>query len=48
MVADYSAVEARGVMWLADDEEALEMVKHRETAFFHAKSLWDTVQGDVA
>ena len=31
-----------------DDEEALEMVKHRETAFFHAKSLWDTVQGDAA
>ena len=30
-----------------DDEEALEQAKLRETAFFHAKSFWDAVQGDA-
>ncbi|MEO0669272.1 MAG: ATP12 family protein [Pseudomonadota bacterium] len=31
-----------------DDEEALELAKLRETAFFHAKSFWDAAQTDAA
>ncbi|WP_299694567.1 ATP12 family protein [uncultured Tateyamaria sp.] len=31
-----------------DDEEALELAKLRETAFFHAKSFWNAAEGDVA
>lgn len=33
MVADYSAVEARGVMWLADDQEALEIFRRGEDIY---------------